>query len=125
MERFRNNAKNLGGLVVNPIGKIRSFVVDDLKESADKQILSKYLPSRVDDYRDVAVVKVGWSFTSKLRLPWNPILSATGTTAHYINKENSKIFLYVETWKSKPLDVVARLLKPTRSDIGADYDLPS
>ena len=26
LERFRRNAKNLGGLVVNPIGKVRSFV---------------------------------------------------------------------------------------------------
>ena len=122
LERFQKNAKNLGGLVKNPIGKVRNFVVNDMEES-DKQILLKYLPNRGEDYKNVAVVKVGWSFTSKLKLPWNPILSATGVTSHYLNKDdNSKIFLYVETWKSKPFDVVLRLLRPTRSEVAADYD---
>ena len=47
------------------------------------------------------------------------------TTSHYIKKDSSRIFLYVEAWKSKPLDVVARLLKPTKVEIAAEFDSPS
>ena len=109
--------------MVKPIGKVRNFVVNDMDES-DKQIMLKYLPNRSEeDHRSVAVVRVDWSFTSKLKLPWNPVLSASGVTSHYINKNgNSKIFLYVEAWKSKPIDVVARLFRPTKSGTSADYD---
>ena len=124
LERFRRNAKNLGRLVVNPIGKVRSFVVSDLQEDIDVEALQKYLPARGDEIENnnISVVKVGWSFTSKLKLPWKPILSATGVTSHYIKKDSSRIFLYVEAWKSKPLDVVARLLKPTKVEIAAEFD---
>lgn len=136
LERFKRNAKNLGGLVRNPIGKVRSFEIKDLDggdmESIDKYIVNSKNNKRgversentenTGEYRSVKVVKVGWSFTGKLRLPWNPTLSATGVTSHFVDNNDGKIFLYLETWKSKPLDVVKRLLKPTKLDVGAEYD---
>ena len=122
LQRFKTNAKNLGSLVVDPVGKVRSFAVSAL-EDTDKEALKKYTPT-IDEieFDSIVVVKVGWSFTGKLKLPWNPILSASGLTSHFIRQDTGKIFLYQETWKSKPLAVVARLFTPTKSHDTAKYD---
>ena len=94
--RFQRNAKALGGLVLNPQGSVTNVeVVEDVDGEGD-------------------VVKIGWAFTSKLKLPWRPVLAAAGETSHYLTPRTSKIFKYEERWKSKPLDVVRRLAIPTK-----------
>lgn len=56
---------------------------------------------------------VGWTFRSKLRLPWKPTLAASGSTTHYVERETGLIYRYEERWSSKPLDVVKRLFVPS------------
>ena len=75
---------------------------DDSKESNDVNIYSQY-----------DVVRVGWVFNCKLKLPWNPILAAAGETTHYLDRNTGLIAIYEERWKSKPWDVVKRLFTPT------------
>ena len=90
LRRFKSNADNLGKLVLEPKMKITSFTTEN------------------------EIVKIGWSFTSKLKLPWRSILAAAGETRHHISKDTGKSFLYEETWKSKPVDVVLRLFVPSK-----------
>lgn len=97
--RFKSNADNLSKLVENPVSKVTSYEV--IKE----QILSS---------TPVDVIKVGWSFSSVLKLPWRPVLAAAGVTSHYVSVSSGKIIKYEEAWKSKPLDVVLRLFVPSR-----------
>lgn len=74
LARFKKNADNLGGLVVNPLSKITSFEVITPVDEIGLQVISKYLKSDKIDLSDVDVVRIGWSFTGKLKLPWNPVL---------------------------------------------------
>ena len=92
-KRFQRNAAALGSLVTNP--RITLTSVETLLDA------------------DEAVVKIGWAFQSKLKLPWRPVLAAAGTTAHVLSAGSGRIRRYEETWKSKPWDVVRRLLVPT------------
>lgn len=92
--RFETNAKNLGKLVLNPKARITSFEANE----------------------EDGVVSIGWTFSSKLSLPWRPVLAAAGVTSHYLNKDTLLIERYLETWKSKPWDVVKRLFVPTKRD---------
>lgn len=92
--RFEANAKNLGKLVLNPKSRVTSFEVD------------------VEEYS----IKIGWTFSSKLNLPWRPVLAASGVTSHYLSKDTMLIEKYLESWKSKPWDVVKRLFVPTKAD---------
>jgi hypothetical protein len=91
-DRFKKNADSLGKLVIDPTLKITSF---DVEEEAN-------------------VVKVGWVFSSRLKLPWRPILAAAGETSHFLDEETGLIIRYEERWKSKPWDVVARLFVPSK-----------
>lgn len=102
LRRFKSNADNLSRLVENPVSRVTSF---EILQEQKIMILSN--PVNVD------VIKVGWSFSSILKLPWRPMLSASGITAHYISKTSRKIVRYEEAWKSKPLDVVLRLFVPS------------
>lgn len=97
--RFKSNADNLSRLVDSPVSRVTSF------EIIEDQIL---------DSTPVDVVKVGWSFSSTLKLPWRPILAASGVTSHFISSSTGKIKRYEEAWKSKPLDVVLRLFVPSK-----------
>merc|ERR1719281_350542 len=70
-------------------------------------------PQVIDAVHPVqAVVRVGWSFSGKLKLPWRPVLAAAGNTAHYLSAYSGRIVRYEESWISKPWDVVRRLLVP-------------
>lgn len=89
-KRFKNNADSLGKLIISPKCKVSRVDVDAVAKS----------------------VSVEWSFTSLLSLPWRPVLSAAGITTHFIN-DGGKIIKYEERWKSKPVDVVLRLFKPS------------
>lgn len=92
--RFRENANNLGKLVKAPKLRITS---SSLTRSADGS----------------SVVVIGWIYSSKLKLPWNPVLAASGETSHYLSADSGRIFRYEERWKSRPWDVVGRLFVPT------------
>ena len=92
--RFEKNAKNLGKLVLNPKSRITSFEADE----------------------ENCCVSIGWTFSSKLALPWKPVLAASGVTSHYLNKDTLLIEKYFETWKSKPFDVVKRIFVPSLGD---------
>lgn len=89
--RFEANAKNLGKLVLKPKSRVTSYEVDEQEYS----------------------VKIGWTFQSKLKLPWRPVLAAAGVTTHILSKDTLLIEKYLETWKSRPWDVVKRLFVPT------------
>lgn len=132
--RFKSNADNLGKLVVNPTLKVTSFGVQsdvayEGSEEKDKgnRVTTKGATggngsgssgsgSNGDAATDAGttydVVKVGWVFSSKLKLPWNPVLAAAGETTHYLNSEGL-IVRYEERWKSNAWDVVKRLFVPT------------
>ena len=56
------------------------------------------------------------SVSSKLNLPWRPVLAASGVTSHYLSKDTMLIEKYLESWKSKPWHVVKRLFVPTKAD---------
>ena len=90
-QRFKANADNLGRFVLDPTMRITSFTIDE------------------DDY----TVAVGWIYSSKLKLPWKPVLAASGVTTHYIDRPSGLIYRYEERWKSNPWDVVKRLFVPT------------
>ena len=92
-QRFKANADSLGKLVLHPKSRVTSFEV-------------------TDDYR----VNIGWTFSSKLKLPWRPVLAAAGVTRHQLNPETLLIERYEESWKSKPWDVVKRLFVPTKDN---------
>lgn len=93
--RFQRNAAALGSLVRNP--RITLTSVETL----------------VDAESSSPVVKIGWAFSSKLALPWRPLLAAAGTTSHFLSPGTGKIRRYEEVWKSRSLDVVRRLFVPT------------
>jgi len=61
--------------VINPVGKVTSFEVVPVDDMG-LQAMQKYLKSSagVVDVDDVDIVRVGWSFTGNLKLPWNPVL---------------------------------------------------
>lgn len=86
--RFKRNADNLGRFVLDPRLKITSF--------------------KVEEYS----VSVGWMFSGVLRLPWRPVLAASGESSHVLNPESLLIERYEERWKSDPLEVVKRLFLP-------------
>jgi hypothetical protein len=136
-KRFKSNADNLGKLVVNPVLKVTSFSVESGVEFVSDGKRNGSLQKRdavgggsgsgataaatadsssSDTDTDAAVsydvVKVGWTFSSKLKLPWNPVLAAAGETTHYLN-EQGLIVRYEERWKSRAWDVVRRLFVPT------------
>ena len=94
LERFKNNADNLGKYILNPRLRITSYSIE-----------------KEDDYN--AVIKVGWVYSSNLKLPWTPILAAAGETSHFLD-DNNLIVRYQEQWKSNPWEVVFRLFKPAR-----------
>lgn len=98
LNRFKQNADNLGRFILNPKLKITSFSIVNEEESD--------------------VIKVGWVYSSNLKLPWTPILAASGETFHYLDKDTNLIIKYQETWKSNPLEVVLRLLKPAKVNSG-------
>lgn len=89
-KRFKKNADSLGKLVDQPRMRMTSFAID----------------------KDLSIVTVGWSFSSNLKLPWYPVLAAAGETLHYLDQDSKLIVKYEEKWKSKPLEVVLRLIKP-------------
>lgn len=91
-DRFKRNADNFSKLIINPSGRS--------------------LYSRIN--KEENVISIGWIVSTQLKLPWKPTLAATGETDHYINIRTAKIDKYVEKWKSKPIDVILRLLKPTQ-----------
>ena len=61
-----------------------------------------------------AIIRVGWTFSSVLLFPWRPVLAAAGETAHYLAETDGRIVRYEESWKSKPWDVVKRLVVPSK-----------
>lgn len=93
--RFKRNADALGSLVLNPTIKITECT------------------TTTDPAGDI--VKVGWIFSSTLKLPWRPVLAAAGVTSHYLSAQSGKIVRYEESWRSNPWDVVKRLFVPSRS----------
>lgn len=97
LERFKANADNLGRFIINPRLRITSYSID--KKDGEN-----------------AIIKVGWIYSSNLKLPWTPLLSAAGETSHYLNSNNI-IVKYEEKWKSNPWSVVLRLLKPSTVNI--------
>ena len=102
-QRFKRNADSLGSMVMDAKIKITACEVEKMALTL----------SESKDWVDCDVVKVGWIFSSKLKLPWRPILSAAGETYHYLCPKSGRIRRYEERWKSKPMDVVLRLFKPT------------
>ena len=96
LKRFKTNADNLGKFVDQPKSRV---------SEVDVTISPKEV--------SYDVIKIAWTFSSKLKLPWRPVLAASGETTHYISKASGKIFLYQEKWKSKPIDVIKRLFIPT------------
>jgi len=97
--RFKRNADTLGRLLINPKLSITSFEIESSKGNGNST-------------KDV--VKVGWIFQSKLKLPWKPVLAASGETSHFLDPDTGLICKYEERWKSKTWDVVKRLLVPTK-----------
>ena len=103
--RFKSNANNLSKLLINPIGRVTEFEV--IKDQS-------YKANDTSIERPADIVNIGWTFSSQLKLPWHPILAASGVTNHYNAKDTGKICLYKEQWKSKPWDVVKRLFVPAK-----------
>ena len=110
--RFKSNADNLGKLVDTPTLRITSFAVDE-GVAGPAVTAVKVAASTETEAPDVYdVVKVGWTFSSKLKLPWRPVLAAAGETTHYLDARGL-IVRYEERWKSDPWSVVRRLFVPT------------
>ena len=97
--------------------KITSFKIDfynELKAIENRvEVEDIILDGRIN--RSYDCVRVGWVFSSKLNLPWKPILAAAGETYHYLDSTTGLIIRYEETWKSKPWDVVKRIFTPSRT----------
>ena len=91
--RFKKNADNLGKFIINPKLRITSYSIDN------------------EDGTNV--IRVGWIYSSNLKLPWTPILAAAGETSHYLDTNNI-IVKYQERWKSRVSEVLLRLLKPSK-----------
>ena len=72
-----------------------------------------------EDYQ----VNIGWTFSSKLKLPWRPVLAASGVTSHHLNKDTLLIERYEERWKSKPWDVVRLLFVPSKDGDSNDRNI--
>lgn len=98
-QRFKNNADNLGRFLINPKLRITSYNIEYIKG---------------DLGRTSANVVVGWVFSSKLKLPWRPVLAAAGETSHSLNPDNGLIERYQERWKSDTWEVIKRLFVPAR-----------
>lgn len=96
--RFKRNADALGSLVEDAKIKVSSVDLTD----------------------DETVVKVAWSFSGTLKLPWRPVLAAAGETSHYLSPKTGKISKYQERWKSNAVDVVKRLFVPGKAKAKAN-----
>ena len=94
--RFKKNADALAGLVDQATIKAKVTSVETSKTESG-----------------LDTVKVGWSFSAKLKLPWKPVLAAAGVTSHELSPVTGKIISYREAWKSKPGEVVKRLFVPS------------
>lgn len=96
----------------NKIKTIENIVKDEVEVENENESILK-LDNKIN--RSYDCVRVGWIFSSKLNLPWKPILAAAGETFHYLDSSTGLIIRYEETWKSKPWDVVKRIFTPTRT----------
>ena len=112
--------------MLNPVLKITSYKIDyhnkiktieNIAEVEVEVVVKDENVVKLDNKinRSYDCVRVGWIFSSKLNLPWKPILAAAGETFHYLDSSTGLIIRYEETWKSKPWDVVKRVFTPTRS----------
>ena len=114
--RFKSNADNLGKLVDNPSLRITSFAVDEgvagPVDAATARPAAVAASTEGESPNVYDVVRVGWAFSSKLKLPWRPVLAAAGETSHYLDARGL-IVRYEERWKSDPWAVVRRLFVPT------------
>lgn len=95
LKRFKANAENLGKFVIDP--KLR---------------VTKCEVARNDAGEDVVII--GWSYSSKLKLPWRPVLAAAGETSHTVDSGSGLVREYREAWRSDVWEVVFRLLKPSK-----------
>eukprot|EP00746_Dinoflagellata_sp_MGD_P007746 gnl/MRDRNA2_/MRDRNA2_115399_c0_seq1.p1 gnl/MRDRNA2_/MRDRNA2_115399_c0~~gnl/MRDRNA2_/MRDRNA2_115399_c0_seq1.p1 ORF type:complete len:303 (-),score=58.53 gnl/MRDRNA2_/MRDRNA2_115399_c0_seq1:40-948(-) len=104
--RFQKNAAGLAGFLQEGSNlRMTSF---DVEKFDTPRSIDAVHPAQ-------AVVRVGWSFSGKLKLPWRPVLAAAGSTAHYLSAYSGRIVRYEESWISKPGDVVRRLFVPTKN----------
>jgi hypothetical protein len=92
-QRFKKNADALSGWVENSRGRVLGVSVDKTDQGED-------------------VIKVAWSFSGNLKLPWRPVLAAAGETSHVLSTKTGKICQYLERWNSNPWQVVGRLFLP-------------
>ncbi|CAH9096683.1 unnamed protein product [Cuscuta europaea] len=53
-----------------------------------------------------------WRFSCVLVFPWKPILSATGYTEYYFNKESGKVCRHVEHWNVPKSALLKQILSP-------------
>ena len=80
--RFKKNADNLGKLVLNPSMRITNYNIDYSSEEGSVEIKK----NKNDDLSGCYdCVRVGLVFSSKLNLPWKPVLAAAGETRHYLD----------------------------------------
>ncbi|KAJ1403166.1 hypothetical protein B484DRAFT_228549 [Ochromonadaceae sp. CCMP2298] len=120
-QRFKRNADNLGRLVLQPRLKVTSFDVGVLEGGKGEGGAGKGKGGAGEGGKEggqkaaAYTVSVGWTFSSKLNLPWRPVLAAAGITTHYLDN-NGLIVRYEEQWRSDPWEVVFRLFKPTKSE---------
>lgn len=92
--RFKENADNFSKFIISP--RLKVVKVEEVEGV------------------EFDIVKIEWIWSSKLKLPWTPVLAAAGVTSHYISNDDDRlIFKYVESWKSNKWDVIKRLFVPS------------
>lgn len=93
LRRFKRNCTNFGSL---------------LDKSNMKLI-------KWEDFEDKGIGH--WRFSCVMSFPWKPILSATGYTEYYFDKQSGKVCRHVEHWNVPKMALFKQILRPSKRRI--------
>ena len=121
-DRYKAYNDSMVPYVMNPVVQITSLeleriVTDDNPTpiaTIGEVVKIENLLSPETTTKTYNVVRIGWEFSSHLKLPWRPVYAVAGTTTHYLDPRTQLIVRHEERYTSDLWQVFKRLFIPTQ-----------